>query len=188
MNSCAACAFQYDDQALIDVPERLRLLAGEIGDRLTPAKDGALRRRPAEGVWSPLEYGCHVRDVLLVQRERILLALTEDTPAFASMERDERVQREHYNEQSPTVVAGQLSAAAAALATTLAALGDDEWRRSGVYRWPTTEIRTIGWISRHTVHELIHHLRDIDAGLQAATAAGTSELAVSRPAGSDPPA
>jgi S-DNA-T family DNA segregation ATPase FtsK/SpoIIIE len=181
MNSCDACAYRYDDQPLADVPERLRGLAAELSARLISTDQNALRRRPAADVWSPLEYGCHVRDVLTVQRERILLALAEDTPAFASMEREERVERERYDQQSPDAVAGQARGAADALAQTLAALTDEEWRRTGVYRWPTTEIRTIGWIARHTVHELIHHLGDIDAGLLATHSTSTS-------AGSDRPA
>jgi hypothetical protein len=41
-----------------------------------------LRTRPEEGVWSALEYACHVRDVFLVQRDRLYTALVEDTPTF----------------------------------------------------------------------------------------------------------
>jgi S-DNA-T family DNA segregation ATPase FtsK/SpoIIIE len=169
MNSCTECDFRYDELPLFGVPQRLRELAAEHAARLVSTQREALRRRPDRQVWSPLEYACHVRDVLTVQRERILLALAEDNPAFASMEREERVEREHYNEQSPQTVATEITAAAAALAEMLSVLTDDEWRRTGIYRWPTREIRTAGWIARHTVHELIHHLRDVDAGLAAAT-------------------
>jgi hypothetical protein len=184
MNGCDDCDFRYDDLAPGGVPEALRHNAAHVALRLNTAEATELRRRPRTGVWSPLEYGCHVRDVLTVQRQRILLALETDTPAFTSMEREERVEREHYNDQSPQVVAREVVAAAAALAETLNSLTDEQWRRTGVYRWPTREIRTIAWIGRHTVHELIHHLRDIDAGLRAAAAAASA----SRPAGSDPPA
>ena len=41
------------------------------------------------------------------------------------------------------------------------ALDDAGWARTGVYHWPTTEVRTVEWIGRHTVHEGTHHLRDI---------------------------
>ena len=40
----------------------------------------AVEARPAPGVWSPLEYACHVRDVFGVFDERLALALTEDHP------------------------------------------------------------------------------------------------------------
>ncbi|MFI1154959.1 hypothetical protein [Streptomyces sp. NPDC020817] len=47
--------------------------------------------RPAPGIWSPLEYACHVRDVLLVQRERVLAARRSNTPVADPMGRDEHV-------------------------------------------------------------------------------------------------
>ncbi|WP_406044517.1 hypothetical protein OG799_08560 [Micromonospora sp. NBC_00898] len=39
-------------------------------------------------VWSPLEYTCHVRDVLRVQGERLALALVTEEPEFTPMGRD----------------------------------------------------------------------------------------------------
>ena len=50
--------------------------------------------------------------MLRVQRERVLLAQTEQTPRFASMRRDERAIEEAYNEQDPLVVADEVAAAA----------------------------------------------------------------------------
>ena len=38
--------------------------------------------RPAPQVWSPLEYACHVRDLLGVFAARVELMLTEDLPTF----------------------------------------------------------------------------------------------------------
>jgi hypothetical protein len=40
--------------------------------------DLAARAQPAR--WSPLEYACHVRDLLLVQSERRLAARCQDRP------------------------------------------------------------------------------------------------------------
>jgi S-DNA-T family DNA segregation ATPase FtsK/SpoIIIE len=61
----------------------------------------------------------------------------------------------------PAEVAGEIALAADGLACTLEALDDAGWARTGVYHWPTTEVRTVEWIGRHTVHEGTHHLRDI---------------------------
>ena len=38
--------------------------------------------------------------------------------------------------------------------------------RTGVYHWPTTEVRTVDWIARHTVHESVHHFSDIERLLE----------------------
>ena len=44
---------------------------------------------------------CHVRDVFLVQRDRLYTALVEDTPTFTPMYRDQRVTLARYNAQDP---------------------------------------------------------------------------------------
>jgi hypothetical protein len=118
----------------------------------------AARRR--RGLWSPLEYGCHVRDVLLVQRERVLLVRRQDRPAFAPMGRDERVEHDGYEDQDPTAVARQVRDAAALLANVLDRLGPD-WDRMAIYNYPEPMERSVRWIAVHTVHEVRHHLLDI---------------------------
>ncbi len=40
------------------------------------------RTRPAMGKWLPLEYGCHVRDVLRLYGTRLDLMLTIDGPRY----------------------------------------------------------------------------------------------------------
>ena len=40
------------------------------------------------------------------------------------------------------------------------------WQRTGIYSYPTREVRTIEWIGRHTAHEGEHHLIDIARQLQ----------------------
>ena len=36
------------------------------------------------------------------------------------------------------------------------------WERTGVYNYPTPQLRTVEWIGRHTVHELRHHTVDVE--------------------------
>lgn len=117
-------------------------------------------------MWAPLEYAAHVRDVVRVQRERISLALVHDVPTFASMRPEDRVVEDGYLDQDPEVVGEQIVGSADALAALLEALDDREWRRSGIYNWPTPEARDVAWIGRHTVHELVHHLFDVARSLQ----------------------
>ncbi len=120
-----------------------------------------LRRRPDPDTWSPLEYGCHVRDVLSVQRERVLTARRTDRPSFEPMGRDERVEHDGYAQQDPDAVARQLTDAAALLANVLARLDADDWERRVVYGYPVRLERSLRWVGMHTLHEVRHHLGDV---------------------------
>jgi hypothetical protein len=161
VEECAECGYSYSVLRRPQIAPALEARAQEYKTVLIDTDAPSLRAHPRTGMWSALEYGCHLRDVLDVQRARTLLALTEQRPEFASMRRDERVSEERYNEQEPEVVADQLVANATALARTFDALDEAGWGRTGIYHWPTTEVRTVEWIGRHTVHEQIHHLLDI---------------------------
>ncbi|MGH3417898.1 MAG: DinB family protein, partial [Actinocrinis sp.] len=137
-----------------------RQLSGQIAELLRG--DGAdLRTRRSPDVWSPLEYACHLRDVLLVQRERLLLALREDRPVYPSMGREERVEHAAYAQQRPEAVAVQLTAAAEMLADLLARFTEEQWLRLAFYRYPEPAERQLSWVAAHTVHEARHHLLDI---------------------------
>ncbi len=161
MDHCEECGYSYDSLDRTDLARAIRELGPRYADHLA-ADESALRAHPVESVWSALEYSCHLRDVLRAQRERVQLALVEEQPTFTSMRREERVTEERYNEQSPAVVSDELTTAGEALAATLDELDEAGWLRTGVYNWPTTEVRTIEWIARHTVHEGEHHLMDIE--------------------------
>lgn len=158
---CEACRFDYDGFARTEIPDRLRAAAADHVERLTETPAAFLRERPLPG-WSALEYGCHVRDVLLNQRRRIDRAQLEHEPVFVPMGRDELAVDEGYNDQDPSVVAGRLTTAADALAFQLESLDDAGWARTGVYSYPERELRDVDWIARHTLHELTHHLADVD--------------------------
>ena len=145
-----------------EIAPALRADAAALCARLADVPDATLRRRIRPEVWSPLEYACHVRDVLEVQRERVLLAQVEDEPEFVPMRRDERAVELRYNEQDPASVNEQIATAADALARTLEDLDAAGWERTGVYNYPTSQLRTVEWIGRHTVHELRHHTHDVE--------------------------
>ncbi len=161
MDHCDECGFRYDSLGRDELPGAIR----KFGPRyvaLLEAPEDVLRAHPIAGTWSALEYACHLRDVLRTQRERIVLALEADTPTFEPMRRDERVVEDRYNEQSPATVGRELQDAADELGDAFAALDDDGWQRTGVYSWPTTQVRTLDWVARNTVHEGVHHVMDIE--------------------------
>src|SRR5262249_7408341 len=67
------CGFAYDVPAAPWAAGEIRAGAAELAAFLADGTaDLAARREPAR--WSPLEGACHVRDMLLVQRERPLAA------------------------------------------------------------------------------------------------------------------
>ncbi len=134
--------------------------AREYADLLR-AEPAVLRRRSTPHMWSPLEYACHMRDVLLAQRERVLAARRLDTPVAEPMGRDERVEHDGYARQRPADVARQLQDATLLFTNVLDRLSASDWERTLVYPYPEHEERSLRWIAVHTLHELRHHLLDI---------------------------
>lgn len=168
MDVCDECDFAYDlDRATTAgaaIVEGAATVAGLVG-----AEGTDVRARRHEQVWSPLEYACHVRDVLLVQRERVLAARRRERPSFEPMGRDERVEHDGYAAQDPQDVARHVVDAAHMFANVLARVGPDDWERTVVYNYPTAQERSLRWVAVHTVHEVQHHLLDIRRQLGGAT-------------------
>jgi hypothetical protein len=164
MDRCDECDFTYDlAQASGSGPAIIEGSAALARALRDPALDMRSRRQP--DTWSPLEYVCHLRDVLLVQRERALAARRVDTPSLAPMGRDERVEHDGYAEQDPDRVAEQLNDAALMFANVLARLGPDDWERTMIYNYPTATERSMRWLALHTEHEVKHHTLDVNRQL-----------------------
>jgi S-DNA-T family DNA segregation ATPase FtsK/SpoIIIE len=160
----------YDTVGAGELPARLQAAGGAVADLLTTSSATALRRRPDPSTWSTLEYACHLRDVLLVQRERLYLALVEDTPSLVPMYREHRVELARYEDQDPDRVARQLLVAAELLADAVAVLDAGQLARGCIYNYPEPAERPLLWLARHSLHEAEHHLGDARASLHAALA------------------
>lgn len=157
---CAECAFTYNLTEAETAADAIREGVGEVV-AILGSRDIELRLRSRPGVWSALEYGCHLRDVLLVQRERVLAARRVDQPHCAPMGREERVEHDGYAEQEPDDVARQLEDAAKLFGNVLARLAAEDWDRAVVYNYPESQERSLRWLAVHTAHEVQHHLLDI---------------------------
>lgn len=125
----------------------------------------AVRRRPAAGVWSPLEYGCHVRDVFRLYDERLQLILTVDGPTFANWDQDATAVAGRYAEQDPAVVAAELDQAGRQIAARFEGVTADQWQRAG-RRSDGAEF-TIESFGRYFFHDIAHHLSDVTGAGQA---------------------
>jgi hypothetical protein len=115
--------------------------------------------RPGPGVWSPLEYGCHVRDVFRLFDFRLELMLTEDDPMFPNWDQDETAISDRYDLQDPLVVRRELAIAGDLLAERFDAVTAGEWLRTGL-RSDGARF-TVESFGRYLLHDPIHHLWDV---------------------------
>jgi len=171
--NCEECGFSYGALSVPDALDALRGLGRRYRVPLTRGLkdedlDALLRSHPLEGTWSALEYACHVRDVLVVQQERVGRVLVEPGYAPEPMRRDELVTELEYNRQEPVTVADDVAANATALATIGENLSAEELELVIVYNYPEVRERPLSWVLVHTVHEGEHHLLDIGRVLRAA--------------------
>ena len=153
---CPECAFEAGAVVGSALPALLRGYAARW--------QGVLRRpdvarRPAPGVWSPLEYACHVRDASRVFRERAELMLTQDDPAFANWDQDATAIAERYDEQDAATVAEELRQAAGEIASTFAGVGGEQWARTG--RRSNGSVFTVETLGQYFAHDMAHHLWDV---------------------------
>jgi hypothetical protein len=172
MTACEECGYDFESLDHDEILRAISSLADEHRKVLSSVAADRLRAHPRQDSWSALEYGCHVRDVLRFQRDRVLRAQAEDAPEFVSMRRDQRAIDERYNEQDPVEVAGQLTTAARGLADTLGGLDDAGWLRTGLYPMEVSAVHTVGWVGQRTAHELAHHLFDCQRLLADEPASG----------------
>lgn len=162
MDRCDQCGFVYGSTGAADIPDAMRALSVQYREALLdPAVAGLFRMRPESDVWSAIEYACHVRDVWLVQRDRAILALVEDTPSYARMFRDERTDLAGYQREDVAEVAGEVVMAANLMAKLYKGLDSDQLARPCIYNYPEPTERDVAWLGRHTLHEATHHLDDL---------------------------
>jgi hypothetical protein len=156
---CPECGLDTAGFPREDVAAMVRANARAWQDVLTGPGDP--RRRPSPGTWSALEYGCHVRDVLRLYDERLVLMLTQDGPRYPNWDQDATALAEDYPGQDPGVVAGELHTAAEAIAARFEGVAGEQWQRTG-YRSDGAEF-TIETFARYFIHDPIHHLHDVTA-------------------------
>ena len=77
------------------------------------------------------------------------------------------MEHDGYADQHPGDVARQLRDAALLFGHTLDRLAPGDWDRTLVYTYPERAERPLRWLAAHTLHELRHHLQDIERQLPA---------------------
>ncbi len=160
---CPECGFDAAALDRVDIARATRDVARRFDGLLIGGVE--VVRRPEPEVWSALEYGAHVRDVFSVMLGRLQLMLAEDDPTFANWDQDATAEAEGYADQDPLVVRAALVANGEALGDAFAAVADDQWARRGLRS--DGSAFTVESLGRYMVHDPVHHVWDVEAGLRA---------------------
>jgi hypothetical protein len=153
---CPDCGLVATSLTRTDIAPTLRHCAQALA---AAVRKPEAHRRPAPTIWSPLEYGCHVRDVFAIFGRRLNLMLDEDDPLFANWDQDETARAERYELQDPGVVAEELEQGVEPLAQRFDSLSDEQWLRPG--RRSDGAAFSVDTFAQYLVHDPVHHLYDV---------------------------
>lgn len=158
---CPECGFVSAEFDPADIGSAIRSNA-RAWVALLAGDDDALRTHRRADRWSDLEYAAHVRDVFVLYLERLRLMLTLDDPLYPNWDQNQTAIDDTYNEQSPSAVAEELTAAARSLIEAFDAVASHEWARTG--RRGDGASFTVDSFARYLIHDPVHHLWDVDHG------------------------
>lgn len=159
---CPECGFDAASVARDQVAALTRANAS-AWLRILAEPPERLRRRARDDRWSPLEYGCHVRDVFRIYDRRLRLMLTMDNPTYPNWDQDRTAVDDDYNDQDPAVVAAELASAAEQLAALFDTVEGAAWDRRGL-RSDGADF-TVDTFGRYMIHDPVHHLHDVTVDL-----------------------
>lgn len=155
---CTECGFDAQGIGPDDVGAAVRETLPRWAAVLTRED---VSKRPSPGVWSPLEYGAHVRDVFRVFGGRLDLMLDADDPLFENWDQDATALADDYAHQDPAVVARELEAAGTAVAGRFESVRPDQLERQG--RRSNGSVFTVRTLGQYFLHDVRHHLYDVGA-------------------------
>ena len=153
---CPECGLDTSGLSRDEIATRLRDNAAQWEPVL---RRPDVRQRPEPGVWSALEYACHVRDVFTLYDHRLGLMLTQDDPLYPNWDQDETAVAGRYGEQDPEQVLAELRTAAGSLADHFDLVRDEQWQRPG--RRSDGAVFTVETFARYFIHDPVHHLHDV---------------------------
>lgn len=156
--ACPDCGFAAGTFDVANTGAAVRDLAA----RWTAVLDRAdVSQRPNATTWSPLEYGCHVRDVFRIFDRRLAMMIEQVDPQFENWDQDKTAIDDNYAGQQSSVVASDLSGAAVRLADRFDSVQADQWQRRGFRS--DGSVFTVRTIAQYLLHDPVHHLWDVGA-------------------------
>lgn len=164
--TCPECGVDYGTITPANLADLLHadligfhgLMEGESVDRLW--------RRPADDVWSAVEYTMHTADLIAGMRD-IVVAIAEGAPVPEIWDPDERAAEQRYNDVQPAEALRRLDAAVAAATEAWATIDGTGWSRTAGFPWGERDALTM---AQNAVHESSHHLMDAKRSVAAAAA------------------
>ena len=158
--ACPDCGHDSSRVADTDLPRALTDEAAAWGSFLAAAPIADLRRWVEPGVWSPLEYACHTRDVVGVFDVRVQRTAIEPGQQLGWWDHEAAVVDEAYNRQEPVLVVEAMAENARRFGATLAGLDASAFDLAAERR--PGEHFTIRGMARFVLHELAHHRWDAE--------------------------
>jgi hypothetical protein len=159
VQTCAHCGFSWATLTRAALAARMSGAVESFVNVMTVAGND-VATRPSAQRWSILEYGGHLRDVLLSIRERVVLASVLEVPVGTPIFRDERVDLGFYAADTAADVAAELQVVTYLLLKTVATLPEHFEDRKLIYSDRTPLEITISGALSNALHECEHHLGD----------------------------
>lgn len=161
---CAQCGFDPEAYAESEIPGAIVGLAADWRDAITLGiknNPDALLIRPDPGTWAPLEYACHVRDVLAVFTGRVEGMVERGLTEMRWWDPEAAPEANAYLQQDPAIVADTINSAGCGLATVASRAEGEDWDRTVTRR--SGEVFTLLGLLKYCLHEVHHHLHDFSA-------------------------
>lgn len=166
--TCPECGYNAAAVAPTDVAALMRsnaasfrsaLKRGDIVHERPPTAPGASVR------WSALEYAAHTRDVYTLAAERITKMIKKNAPTFADWDQDAAALQGDYRSADVDKVSYDLAVNAGKVADLLDKVRGDQWDRTGMRS--DGAAFTIGSFAVYMLHDVSHHLWDVEQGFEA---------------------
>lgn len=153
---CEQCGFDPNQITLGQLPGEIRNQVQSWADALS-RPNVSERSRPDK--WSTLEYGAHVRDVLIVMRGRLKRMLAQDDPDLPSWDQDQAAVDGKYSVLNAELLVDEIGIEAQMLANHYAHVTDDQAQRPG-QRTDGSQFTVLS-LGKYLLHELVHHAWDV---------------------------
>lgn len=155
-NACPECGCAAQNFALEDIAPTARSIEPLWRDALSAPHAS---QRPAPQVWSVVEYGAHIADVLTIMRERLELMLAYDNPNFANWDQDQAALDGGYAQCEADTVMTQISSNLELFASAYEHVQPEQQDRTGMRS--NGSAFTVLTLGQYALHDLIHHGWDV---------------------------